>query len=357
MRFGNPFSNLLGDPFGSRLRIPVLRQACKRPPLIRLLGLLTVLPFGLLLSSAPAVAQPEGLSDRPIRIVVPFTAGGNVDIVARLIAQGLSEQLKVNVIVENKAGANAIIGAEAVANAAADGHTLLLGTAETHAINPHIYRKLAYDPLKQFTTVGIVSSFPFALVVSPKLPVTSLKEFIEHARQHRGGLNYATWGIGSTSQIAFEQLKQSSGIDLVHVPFKGAAPAITAVSAGEVEAFMVPLSVALPQASTGRVRLLAITSAERDDTAPEVPTASESGVPVVISGWHILAAPAATPPAVVKQLNAALNAVTDSSDFSARLLKQGVRPATSSPEAAQAMVAEEWQRWGTIARKAGISAD
>lgn len=320
----------------------------------RLKGIVGIL---LLLGYSPAMAQPDGLQERPVRIVVPFTAGGNVDIVARLIAQGLSEQLKLNVVVENKPGANAIIGAESVAHAAPDGHTLLLGTAETHAINPHIYRKLSYDPLKEFTTVGIVSRFPFALVTSPKLPARSLAEFVAYAKQHQGKLNYATWGIGSTSQIAFEQLKQAAGIDLVHVPFKGAAPAITAVAAGDVEAFMVPLSVALPQATSGRVRLLAITSAERDDTAPDVPTASELGVPVVIGGWHVLAAPKGTPPAAVKRLNAALNAVTGSSEYRGRLLKQGVRPATSTPEEAQAMVAGEWKRWGAIAEKAAISAD
>jgi tripartite-type tricarboxylate transporter receptor subunit TctC len=311
----------------------------------------------LLLACTAAVAQPDGLQDRPVRIVVPFTAGGNVDIVARVIAQGLGEQLKLNVVVENKAGANAIIGAESVAHAPADGHSLLLGTAETHAINPHIYRKLSYDPLKQFTTVGIVSSFPFALVVSPKLPVASLTEFVAYAKQHPGKLNYATWGIGSTSQIAFEQLKQATGIDVVHVPFKGAAPAVTAVAAGDVQAFMVPLSVALPQAASGRVKLLAITSDRRDDTAPDTPTATELGVPVVISGWHILAAPRDTPPAAIARLNAALNAVTGSAEFRGRLLKQGVQPATSTPADAQAMVAAEWQRWGAIAQKAGISAD
>ncbi len=304
-----------------------------------------------------AFAQPGGLQDRPVRIVVPFTAGGNVDIVARLIAQGMAERLKVNVVVENKPGANAIIGAESVAHAAADGHTLLLGTAETHAINPHIYRKLSYDPLKQFATVGIVSSFPFALVVSPKLPVNNLAEFVEHARQNKGKLNYATWGVGSTSQIAFEQLKQAAGIDLVHVPFKGAAPAITAVAAGEVEAFMVPLSVARPQAAGGRVKLIAITTAKRDDTAPDVPTATEQGVPVVISGWHVLAAPRGTPEAAIAQLNAALNGATGAPELQEKMAKQGVRAAASTPAEAQAMVDAEWKRWGAIAEKAAISAD
>ncbi len=311
------------------------------------------------LTTAPLAvsAQSERLPDGPIRIVVPFTAGGNVDIVARIVAQGRAEDLGTSVIVENKPGANAIIGAESVARAPADGRTLLFATAETHAINPHIYRKLGYDPLKDFVTVGVVDSFPFALVSSPKVPATTLGEFVRYAKDHGAQMNYATWGVGSTSQIAFEQLKQVAGFDAVHVPFKGAAPAITAVAAGEVQAFMVPLSVARPQAQSGRVRILAVTSDARDDAAPEVPTAREQGVPVVIGGWHVLAAPRGTPAAAVKRLNAALNVVTGAEAVRERLVKQGVRPARSTPEAAQAMVEAEWKRWGDVAKAAAVSAD
>ncbi len=304
-------------------------------------------------SPQPAATYP----DRPVHIVVPFTPGGNVDIVTRIVAQGLAEQLRQNVVVENKPGANAIIGAESVARAAPNGHTLLIGTAETHAINPHIYKSLSYDPLRDFVAVGIVSSFPFSLVVSPKLPVENLRDFVAYAKKNDGKLNFASWGIGSTSQIAFEQLKQSTGIDLVHVPFQGAAPAITAVASGVVEAFMVPLSVALPHARNGRVKLLAVTSEQRDDTAPDVPTATEQGYRVVIGGWHVLAAPKDTPREVVALLNRSLNAVTGNAEIREKLRKQGVRPASSTPEQAETMVKGEWQRWGTIAEKAGIRAN
>lgn len=302
-------------------------------------------------------AFAQSYPDRPVHIVVPFTPGGNVDIVARLVAQGLSEELKQSVLVENKPGANAIIGAEYVARAAANGYTLLLGTAETHAINPHIQRKLPYDPMKDFTTVGVVDQFAFSLVVNPKLPVSNLAEFVAYAKKNDGKLNFASWGNGSTSQIAFEQLKQSTGINMVHVPFQGAAPAITAVAAGNVEAFIVPLSVARPQAASGRVKLLAVTSARREDSAPEVPTATEQGVPVLISGWHVLAAPSGTPQDVVARLNRALNAVTGRADIREKLVKVGVQPASSTPEEAQNMVRAEWQRWGGVARNAGITAN
>jgi len=304
-----------------------------------------------------AFAQPASYPDRPLRLVVPFTAGGNVDIVARIIAQGLSEQLKQSVVVENRPGANAIIGAEAVAHAAPDGYTMLLGTAETHAINPHIYKKLSYDPMKDLVTVGIVDEFPFSLVVSPKLPVSNLGEFIAYAKKQPGKLNFASWGIGSTSQIAFAQLEQLTGIDMVHVPFKGAAPAITAVASGQVEAFIVPLSVAAPQAKSGQVRLLAVTSAARERSMPDLPTATEQGVPLVIGGWHVIAVPNGTPPAIVDRLNHALNTVNARADIRDKLAKLGSAPAKSTVAEAQQMVEAEWQRWGTVVSKAGITAD
>lgn len=307
-----------------------------------------------LFAASGAFAQ-GGFPDKPVHIVVPFTPGGNVDIVARIVSQGLSEELKQAVVVENKPGANAAIGAEYVARSAANGHALLFATAESHALNPHLRKSLQYDPMRDFTSIGVVDRFAFSLVVSPKLAVAGLAEFVAHAKKNPGKLNFASWGNGSTSQIAFEQIKQAAGIEMVHVPFQGAAPAIAAVAAGSVEAFVVPLSVARPQAASGRVKLLAVTSAAREAAAPEVPTATEQGVPVVISGWHVLAAPAATPREIVAQLNRALNAVTARPDIRDKLLKAGVQPANTSPEEAQALVRAEWQRWGEVARKAGIS--
>ncbi|MFN2643763.1 MAG: Bug family tripartite tricarboxylate transporter substrate binding protein [Burkholderiales bacterium] len=311
-----------------------------------------VLLAAALLAASGAFAQEWPA--RPVHVVVPFTPGGNVDIVARIVAEGMSEELKQTVIVENKPGANAAIGAEYVARAKPDGYMVLLGTAETHALNPHLRKNLAYDPLKDLPAVGIVDRFAFSLVVSPKLPVKSLGEFIAYAKQNTGKLNFASWGNGSTSQIAFEQIKQATGMNLVHVPFQGAAPAITAVAAGDVQAFVVPLSVAAPQAANGRVKLLAVTSEKREESAPDVPTAKEQGVPAVISGWHVLAVPAGTPPAVMQRLNHALNAANAMADVKERLAKAGVQPAASSVEEAQAMVKEEHRRWGGVARKAGL---
>jgi len=301
-------------------------------------------------TAAVAQAWPE----RPIHLVVPFTPGGNVDVAARIVAQGMAEDLKQPVIVENKAGANAAIGAEFVARAKADGYTALFATAETHALNPYLRKSLPYDPLKELPAVGIVDRFPFSIVVSPGVPAKDLRQFIDYAKANPGKLNFSSWGNGSTSQIAFEQIKQVTGTDLVHVPFQGAAAAITAVAAGDVQAFVVPLSVAQPQAANGRVKLLAVTSDQREAAAPDVPTAKEQGVLVSISGWHVLAVPAGTPPDVMQRLNRALNAANANPDVKERLLKAGVQPVTSSIEEAQSMVKGEYGRWGEVARKAGL---
>ena len=311
----------------------------------------------LFLASSITSSHAAPFPDHPIRLIVPFTAGGNVDISARTIAQGLTEQLGQSIIVENKPGANTMIGTDYVAKAPADGYTLLLAGAEGLAINPHVYKKVNYDALKDFSAVGLVGSFPFALVINPKLPINNLAEFIEYAKARSGKLNYSSWGIGSTSQIAFEKLKQTSGIDLVHVPFQGAAPAITAVASGDVDAMMVPLSVALPQASGGRIKILGISTEKRLPSADSIPTLSEQGVPVVISGWQILVAPKNTPAAVIQTLNQSLNKVINSEATRASLIKGGINPAPGTPAQANTLIESEWSRWGKVAKDAKISLD
>ena len=295
--------------------------------------------------------------DHAIKLIVPFTAGGNVDISARTIAQGLTEQLGQSIIVENKPGANTMIGTDFVAKSQPDGYTLLLAGAEGLAINPHIYKKVNYDALKDFSAVGIVGSFPFALVINPKIPVNNLAEFIEYAKVRPGKLNFSSWGIGSTSQIAFEKFKQTTGIDLTHVPFQGAAPAITAVASGDVDAMMVPLSVALPQAKGGRIKILGVSSEKRIPTSDTIPTLSEQGVLVVISGWQILVAPKITPSAVIQILNQSLNKVLNSEVIRTSLTKGGITPSPGTSTQANAMIESEWTRWGKVAKDAKISLD
>jgi len=306
-----------------------------------------VLAFAALMG-ALAPAQASTFPDRPLRIVVPFAAGGNVDIVTRIVATGLSEALGQSVVVENKAGANGVIGAESVARANPDGYTLFIATAETMALNPFLMKSVPYDPLKDFAAIGLMDDFPFTLTVNPQLPVKSVNDFVTYARANQGKLNFSSWGTGSIGQIAFEQFSQATGIQMQHIPFKGAAPAIMAVATGEVHAFMATLSVARPQAASGRVKILAITTPERDPSAPDIPTLREMGVDVVIRGWHILVAPAATPAPVISRLNGALVSTVRRPDISEKLVGVGVRPVTSTAEEAQAMIRSEKDRKSVV---------
>jgi tripartite-type tricarboxylate transporter receptor subunit TctC len=303
--------------------------------------------------ATPALAFP----DKPVRIVVGFAPGGNVDIVNRIVGQAMGEELKQSVVIDNRAGANGAIGAEAVARAAPDGHTLFVSVTETHALNPALRKTLPYHPIKDFASIGIVDTFAFALVLGPKFPAANVAGFIAYARQNPGRLNFSSWGNGSLSQVAMEQLKQSAGIDLLHVPFKGAAPAITALVGGQVEAMVAPLSLAVPYAADGRVKLVGVTSTQREDTAPSVPTLIEQGLAVDVTGWHVLQAPAGTPAAAIATLNRALNAALKRPDVRDKLLKAGVKPGGSTPQEAQALVETNYQRWGEVARKAGMKPD
>jgi tripartite-type tricarboxylate transporter receptor subunit TctC len=305
--------------------------------------------------SASFFVQAAPFPDRPIRLVVPFTAGGNVDNSARTVGQGLSEQLGQAVVVENKPGANTMIGAEYVARSASDGYTLLLGGPESIAINPHVYKKLNYDPLKDFTTVGLVGTFPFALVVNPKLPAKNLKEFVTLAKSSPGKMNYSSWGVGSTSQITFEKFNQVAGIELVHIPFQGAAPAITAIAADEVQAMMVPLSVALPQAAGGKVRILGVTSGQRLNSAPDIPTFQEQGFAVTMNGWHLIVAPKKTNVSILQRLNQSLNKTLETQATREGLIKIGIEPAPGSLAQANKLMQSEYERWGKVSKDAGIA--
>ncbi|MGQ0509223.1 MAG: Bug family tripartite tricarboxylate transporter substrate binding protein [Betaproteobacteria bacterium] len=310
-----------------------------------------------LLACAGFATQAFAFPDKPVRIVLGFAPGGNVDIVNRIVGQAMGDELKQSVIIDNKAGANGAIGAEFVARAAPDGYTLFVTVTETHALNPALRKTLPYHPIKDFTSIGIVDTFAFALVLAPKFPASNVAGFIAYAKQNPGRLNFSSWGNGSLSQVAMEQLKQSAGIDLLHVPFKGSAPAMTALIAGQVEAFVAPLSLAVPYAADGRVKLVGVTSTQREDTAPGVPTLIEQGLAVDVTGWHVLQAPAGTPASAIATLNRALNTVLKRPDVRDRLLKAGVKPGGSTPQEAQALVESNYHRWGEVARKAGMKPD
>ena len=306
-------------------------------------------------ASGPARAEwPES----PVRIVVPWPPGGGSDVVARIVAGPLGEQLKQTVIVENRPGANGAIGSEAVSRARADGYTLVWVTADTHAMNPHVYPKLPYDPRSDFTGVGIVGYFPYALVVNPAFPANDVAEFVAQAKQRPGKITFASWGVGGSAHVAMEMFKAQAQFDVLHIPYQGAAPAIQAVVGGQVDSMIVPMSVAKGQASAGKLKLLGLASPKRFVGSPDLKTFAEQGVAVDAGTWVGLMAPARTPPDVVSRLNRALNAVVANPQVREQLLRQNVDPAPAqTPQQFQSFIESEYERWGKTIRGANIRAE
>jgi tripartite-type tricarboxylate transporter receptor subunit TctC len=300
---------------------------------------------------ASAAAQyPE----KPIRLVVPWPAGGGSDVVARVVAQPLGERLKQPIVIDNRPGANGSIGTTVVAKAAPDGYTLIWVTADTHAIIPHIYPKLGYDARKDFASVGIAGYFPYALVVNPNFPASTVAEFTAQARLKPGKVTYASWGIGGSSHVAMEMYMQQAKIQALHVPFQGAAPAIQAVMAGQVDAMVVPMSVADGNARAGKLKLLGLASPTRFSGAPELKTMAEQGIPVNAGTWVGIMAPAGTPPEVLATLNRALNATIESPATREALLKMNTDPSTMTVPQFKAFVDSEYERWGRTISDAKI---
>ncbi len=296
--------------------------------------------------------------DKPVRIVVPWPAGGGSDVVARQIAGPLGEQLKQSVIIDNRPGANGAIGSEAVARAQPDGYTLVWVTADTHAMNPHVYPKLAYDPRADFAAVGIVGYFPYALVVNPAFPANNVAEFVAQAKKRPGEVTFASWGIGGSAHVAMEMFRAQGQFDVLHVPYQGAAPAVAAVIGGQVDSMIVPMSVASAQAAGGKLKLLGLASPKRFTGAPDLKTFAEQGVAVDAGTWVGLMAPAKTPPDVIARLNRALTAVVANPQVREQLVKMNVDPAPAqTPQQFQSFVASEYERWGKTIRDAKIKAE
>ncbi|MCX7685172.1 MAG: tripartite tricarboxylate transporter substrate binding protein [Acetobacteraceae bacterium] len=311
-----------------------------------------LLAAGATLAAAPALAFP----DQPVRLVVPWNAGGATDVVTRALAQAMTPLAGQPVIVENRPGANGAIGAQAVATARPDGHMLLVGSAETHAINPLVYSRLAYDPAA-FTPVAGFAQGPFALVVRSGLGAETLADFLRIARAQPGRLTYASWGVGSTSQLAAVRVIQAAGLDLLHVPFTGAAPAYTALVAGQVDAMFMNAGPAESLSRDGRVRILGIGAAERVPLIPQVPTLREQGLDVEAANWFGLLGPAGVPAAAVARLAAivgeALRAPATIEGFRA----QGILPAFLGPEEMRRFLEADRERWGTVIRALNIRLD
>ena len=302
----------------------------------------------------PAIAQTY--PTKPIRLIVPFSPGGGTDLVARTIAQRVSEPLGQTMIVDNRAGAGGVIGADLVAKAPPDGYTLLMGTPGPMTINPNLQSKMPYDTLKDFAPVSLATISPFVLVVHPSVPARSVKELIALAKARPGQLNYGTAGTGSVAHLSAEQFKSLAHIDIVHIPYKGSNLALTDLLAGQTQIQFENLPVVQPHVRSGKLRALAVGTKQRSVLAPDYPTMIEAGVPGYESSTAFgVLAPARTPKEIVSRLNAEIVKALKASDVKERLLTQGLEPVASTPEQYSTHLREELQKIAHIVKMAGIT--
>jgi len=304
---------------------------------------------------APAYAQPDYPS-RPLRMIVPYPPGGPTDIIGRLTSDVLSRRLAQNVVVDNRGGAATAIGAEMVARAPADGYTLLLSSETTFAVNPALNNKLPYHPERDFAPVSLLTTQPYVLAVTSALPATSVAQLIAHAKANPGKLTYGSAGTGSANHLAGEMFKQAAGLDMIHVPYKGNGPAIVDLIGGQVSMMLGSISSLYPHAAARKLKVIAIASAKRSGTAPDVPTFTEGGMAgFQVNGWNCVVAPRATPARIVARLNAEVVAGFAQADTMERLRKQGIDPAAGTPEQLAAYMKSEMARYAKLIKSVGLS--
>lgn len=310
---------------------------------------------GAALAPATGLAQPY--PDRPLRFVIPFPPGGGADNLARIVGQKVGDNLHQQIVIDNRAGAGGNIAAEVVARATPDGYTLLQGNV-AHTISRSLYRKLNYDFVKDFTPVTQLASIPFVLLVSPALPASSVKDLIALARAKPGELNYASSGSGGPSHMAMELFKSMAGVEMRHIPYKGAAPAATDVIAGRVQMMFFTLSAGLPHVKSGKLKPLAIAGARRVPQAPDVPTVNEAGVPgFEATTWFGVMVPAGTPNPVISQLHGAFSAALNAPEVRERLLAQGFELVGSTPKQFAAYIKAEIPKWANVVKASGAAVD
>jgi tripartite-type tricarboxylate transporter receptor subunit TctC len=301
----------------------------------------------------PAFAQ--GYPNKPIRLIVPFAAGGGNDNVARLVGKRLADGLGQPVLVDNRPGAGGVVGAELAAKSAPDGYTLFLGGVGSHAINPNLHEKLPYDPIKDFAPVALLAQAPLILVVHPSVPARDIADFIAYARANPGRLNFASNGNGSSSQLAAVMFDSMAGVDMVHVPYKGLAPALSDLLSGQVQLMFSSVVAILPHIKAGKLRALAVTGTKRLASMPELPTIAESGLPgYEASSWYGILAPAGTPRDIVARLNAELGRALEQPEVRNSLLAEGAEPIGGSPERFAVHIRSEKERLGKLIRDAHI---
>jgi tripartite-type tricarboxylate transporter receptor subunit TctC len=307
------------------------------------------------LSLLPARARADQWPTRPVKLVVPFAAGGTTDILARVVAAKVSEEFGQQFIVENKTGAGGNIAAEFVAKAEPDGYTFVVGTPGTHAINQFVFKNMNYDQARDIAPVIIIARVPNLCSVTNALPVKSVAELIAYAKAKPGELFYGTPGLGSTAHVSTELFKSMTGVEMTHVPYKGSAPALTDLIAGRVQLMIDNLPAAQPFAESNSIRPLAVSSDKRWPGLPDLPTIAEAGVPgYEAASWFTIGAPAKTPKEIIDRLNASVDKFLKTEDGIARLRKLGAEPAGGSPADMQAYVLAETEKWGKVAKFAGI---
>ena len=311
----------------------------------------------LLLACASGAALAQPYPNRPIHIIAPFPAGGGYDFLSRLIGAEMTRTFGQPVVVENKSGANGNIGTDAAAKAAPDGYTLLMGGNSPLALNLALYPKLPYDPQKDFVPISRVATQPNLLAAHPKVPVKSVAELVKYAKANPGRLTYGTAGNGSPQHLATEQLKRMAGIDLVHVPYKGAAPNGAALLAGEVSIAFNVILLPLPHVQAGRLTGLAVASSKRSPLAPDIPTMTELGYPIDIDTWYGLLAPAGTPKDIVAKLNAETVRIIGLPEMKERTRAQGIELGASTPEEFASFLAGYIATWTKAIREMGVKID
>ncbi|WP_284334609.1 Bug family tripartite tricarboxylate transporter substrate binding protein [Comamonas sp. NoAH] len=312
---------------------------------------------GLSLTGITAIAQTAAsYPSKAIRMVIPFTPGGSADILGRAMGHELTQAWGQSVVPENVAGAGGSIGADRVAKASSDGYTLLMGHVGTLAITPSLYPKLPYDPIKSFTPVAWVARVPNVLVVHPSLPVTDLKSFITYAKANPDRINYSSGGNGSAAHMTMSYLAQQTGLSMQHVPYKGTAPAVNDLVAGQVQALFTGIPAVLAQLKAGQIKAIAVSSPQRVAILPDVPTVAEAALPgFEADQWYGIVGPAGMPKEVVSKLNAQINASLKSQAILERLQSEGAQPMPSTPEVFGQLISKDMERWSKVIKTTGMS--
>lgn len=310
------------------------------------------------LAGAASLAAAQTFPNKPVRIVVPYAAGGPIDMTTRPLAQRLTESFGSQVLVDNRAGANGIIGTDNVAKSPADGYSLVVASGGSFAIGPHVYAKLPFDVFRDFTPVGLYVTMPELLAVHPALPVRNVKELVALAKARPNQLNFGSSGTGGTPHLAAELLKSAAKIEMIHVPYKGMGPATMDLIAGQLQLVFADLPVLLQQAKANKIRPLAVGTQTRSANLPNVQTMAEAGFPQVEAyNWYALYAPAGTPRAVIARLNAEMVKVSNHPDVRSFTREQGAESVNSTPEELAALHKREFDKWGAVVKTAGIKAE